>query len=419
MKICFVGAFPPSGRQLNEYAFHIAKELRKDPLLSLTILSDELDRPAEELPGFDVVRCWRFNDPNSPRRILKAVKAMDPDVVWFNLVFSSFGTPDHPISAFLGLTTPALLRMHGYYTHITLHHLMEHVDFSHAGINGVKERILRLGSNITTRILLMANSLSVLLPGYRTTLREKYRGEDVHFRNHGIFSQPEPPRFEKRNNPECRILAIGHWGTYKRLELMLEAFPKIVARVPDARLVVAGADHHTCRGYSQRLAEQYKDEPRIIWKGYVAEEDIPELYASSSIVVMPYSSSTGASGPAHQACEFGVPIVCSEITEFREMAKYESMAIDFYRNGDADDLAQKCIDILSNEQKQREMAEQNFSASIRMTMPEIIHSYLRNFDFHRRAKMLETLLHYRRLPRWVPSRSLLYRSASPGFLDWK
>jgi glycosyltransferase involved in cell wall biosynthesis len=419
MKICFVGAFPPSGRQLNEYAFHIAKELRRDPLLSLTILGDELGGPADELPGFDVVRCWRFNDPANPLRILRAVEAIEPDVVWFNLVFSSFGTPDHPLSAFFGLCTPALLRLKGYYTHITLHHLMEHVDFSHAGIHGLKERILRLGSNVTTRILLMSNSLSVLLPGYRKTLLTKYRGDDVHFRNHGIFSQPEPPRFEKRNNPERRILAIGHWGTYKRLELMLEAFPRIVEQIPEARLIVAGADHHTCRGYSQRLAELYRHEPRIIWKGYVAEEHIPELYASSSIVVMPYSSSTGASGPAHQACEFGVPIVCSEISEFREMAAYEGMAIDFYRNGDANDLAEKCLAILGNEQKQREMAEQNFSASVRMTMPEIIHSYLRNFDFHRRTKMLDSLARYRRWPRWVPSRSLLYRATSPGFLDWK
>jgi glycosyltransferase involved in cell wall biosynthesis len=419
MKICFVGAFPPSGRQLNEYAFHIAKELRRDPLLSLTILSDVLETPAPELPGFDVIRCWKFNDPLNPLRILKVVREIKPDVVWFNLVFSSFGTPDHPFSAFFGLNTPALMRLNGYYTHITLHHLMEHVEFSHAGIDGIKEKILRLGSNVTTRILLMANSLSVLLPGYRSTLIRKYRGEDVHFRNHGIFSQPQYPRFEKRNNPEARILAIGHWGTYKRLELMLEAFPKILEKAPNARLVVAGADHHTCQGYSQRLAEQYRHEPRIIWKGYVPEDEIPELFASSSIVVMPYSSSTGASGPAHQACEYGVPIVCSEIPEFREMALYEGMAIDFYQNGDADDLSQKCIAILTNDKKQRSMAEQNFAASVRMTMPEIIHSYLRTFDFHRRSKLLASLSRFRSLPRWVPSRSLLYRSANPAFLNWE
>ena len=43
MKICLVTAFPPSRRGLNEYGFHLARELRRDPLLSLTILADELD----------------------------------------------------------------------------------------------------------------------------------------------------------------------------------------------------------------------------------------------------------------------------------------------------------------------------------------------------------------------------------------
>ena len=42
MKICLVATFPPSGRQLNEYAFHIARELQRNPNVELTILADEL-----------------------------------------------------------------------------------------------------------------------------------------------------------------------------------------------------------------------------------------------------------------------------------------------------------------------------------------------------------------------------------------
>jgi len=40
MKICLVTAFPPSRRGLNEYGYHLARELQRDPLLSLTILAD-------------------------------------------------------------------------------------------------------------------------------------------------------------------------------------------------------------------------------------------------------------------------------------------------------------------------------------------------------------------------------------------
>ena len=416
MKICFVAAFPPSGRQLNEYAFHIARELQRDPLLSLTILSDELDTPEPELPEFDVIRCWRFNALSNPIRLLREIRRIKPDVVWFNLVFSSFGTPDSPIAAFAGLCTPALIRLSGFYTHITLHHLMEHVDFSHANIR--LEKLFRFASSVTTRILLMANSMSVLLPGYRRTLIKKYRGEDVHFHAHGIFSKPEYPAFEKRNNPDIRILAIGHWGTYKRLELLMEAFPKIAERVPDARLVIAGSNHHTTPGYWESMAEKYKHDKRITFKGYVPEEEIPELFATSSLLAMPYSSSTGASGPAHQACEYGLPIVSADIPDFCEMAEYEDMAMSFYKTGDANDFCEKVVAILSAPERQKQMAEQNFSAGVRMTMPEIIHRYLRTFDFHRRTKLLASVSKFRTIPRWIPSRSKIFRAASPDFITW-
>ena len=45
MKICFVSGFPPSKAVLNEYGFHVARELQADPLISLTILADDYSGP--------------------------------------------------------------------------------------------------------------------------------------------------------------------------------------------------------------------------------------------------------------------------------------------------------------------------------------------------------------------------------------
>ena len=81
MKICLITAFPPSRRGLNEYGFHLARELRRDPLLSLTILADELDGPAEELPDFDVMRCWSFDGISNLARLTKVIHDIKPDVV--------------------------------------------------------------------------------------------------------------------------------------------------------------------------------------------------------------------------------------------------------------------------------------------------------------------------------------------------
>src|SRR5437762_9261642 len=119
MKVCLVTAFPPSSERLNEYGFHLAKEIKKHDLISLTVLADRMNEPAEELPDFDVDRCWKFNSPTTPFALLRAAHRHKPDVVWFHLGLSTFG--DTPISAVLGRCRSFLRRPFGVYPHITLH----------------------------------------------------------------------------------------------------------------------------------------------------------------------------------------------------------------------------------------------------------------------------------------------------------
>ena len=400
MRICLVATFPPSGRQLNEYAFHIARELRRNPTIHLTILADELaeyqfatdenGKPLSskfqaELPDFEVIRCWRFNDLTTPVRLLRTIQKLQPDIVWFNLVFSTFATQDHPVAAFAGLSAPALTRAMGFHTHVTLHHIIEHVDFASAGVK--QEKLFRLGSDMATRVLLKAHSVSVLLSGYQRTLVKKYAAQNVLLGTHGVFEpRPTPPDFTLRGNPDQRILAIGHWGTYKRLETLMEAFPRVLREVPNARLIVAGANHHTKPGYWESIRESQRGNPRIEFRGYVAEQDIPDLFRTTSIVALPYDSATGSSGPAHQACEYGVPIISADIPDFRRMAEDEDMAISFYRPGDPSDLADKLIEILQSPEQQRQLAHHNFSAAMRMTMPSVVRHYLRWFELSRHKK---------------------------------
>src|SRR5579884_1912088 len=259
MKICLVTAFPPSRRGLNEYGFHIARELQADSLLSVTVLADELESAEPELPDFEVRRCWSFNSVKNTARILSAVRDIRPDVVWFNLLFSTFG--NKPVPAFIGLGAPAATRAAGFYTHVTLHHLIDNIDLTDAGVRS--PRLYRFAGGIATRMLLSANSISVLLPAYRRTLMEKYRGANVHFRFHGILSaRPEYPDFSRRGNPH-RILAFGKWGTYKRLELLIEAFQRFSRNRDDVRLVIAGSNHPMTPGYVESVAASVADDHKI------------------------------------------------------------------------------------------------------------------------------------------------------------
>jgi glycosyltransferase involved in cell wall biosynthesis len=415
MKICLVTTFPPSQGGLSEYGLHLANELQRNPFIRLTVLADTISTSQPELERFRVERCWSFDDPASPFKILRAIRKSKPDVVWFNLLFSTFGR--NPLIAFAGLLTPVLSRLTGCYTHVTLHHLMDTVNLKDAGVRHA--RTYRLAGAFATRMLLLANSVSVLMPGYRNILHEKYGRDNVHLRSHGILSrEPQFPDFSRRGNPEHRILAFGKWGTYKRLELMVEAFKRVSEALPHARLVVGGGNHPQAAGYVESMKKKCEGNPAIEFTGYVHEEQLPSLFQSASVAVMPYSSSTGCSGVAHVACAYGVPIVCADLEDFRQMSDGEGMAIEFYKSGDVEDLANCLIRFLSDPLRQEAMAEQNFSAALRMTMPNIVLKYLRHFDLEKRALALRQIMRLRKLPSWVPSKPLLLRLMTHNSLGW-
>jgi len=402
MKICLVATFPPSGRQLNEYAFYIANELRRHPNVELTILADEVSNydfvtdengkkiAANDLPelkGFNVVRCWKFDSLSNPARLLNTIRKLKPDVVWYHLVYSTFATADKPVTAFAGLSIPALTRGAGFYTHVTLHQIIEHVDFAGTGVR--RERLFRLGAEMATRTLLRANSVSVLLPGYYQTLSTKYRARNVMLGTHGTFAPVMiPPDFSKRGNPDQRILAFGHWGTYKRLETLMQAFPLVLKKAPRAKLIVAGANHYTTPGYWESIRASLPPDLPVEFRGYVAEEAVPELFQTASIVVLPYDSATGASGPAHQACEFGVPIVSADLPDFRAMAENEDLAMRFYKVGDAGDLAEELAAVLQSPKLERTMAHQNVAAGLEMNITQVVSNYLRWFELSKCKKLL-------------------------------
>jgi glycosyltransferase involved in cell wall biosynthesis len=241
----------------------------------------------------------------------------------------------------------------------------------------------------------------------------------VHFRAHGILSaRPEFPDLAMRGNPH-KIIAFGKWGTYKRPEPLIEAFLRIRDKIPaGAKLVIAGGNNPLAVGYIESLQEKYSDCSAIEFTGYLAEERIPGLFRDASLMVMPYTSATGSSGVAHLACEYGVPVVCSDIHDFREMAEDEGLAVDFYELGNTDALAQAMLSLLQSPARLQEMAEQNFAAALRMTMPQIIRQYLRAFTLHQKRKALEPIARFRRLPNWVPSRSRLFRAAAPRWASW-
>ncbi len=377
MRICLVTTFPPSRHHLSEYGFHLAQELRRQEV-DFTILGDVYasEQPDHgELPGFKVRRCWRVGAMGNALRILSAVRELKPDIVWFNLVYSTFGT--NPIAAFSGLFVPELIRAAGFRTHVTLHHLMALCDLHHADISF--PRVYRFAGSIATRSLLRANSVSVLLERYQCMLQEEYGAKNIGVRPHGSLGRPHPPDAALRPPNEFRMLAFGKWGRYKRLETPLEAFSEVLSKVPGASLIIAGCDHPNRQGYLAGLKEKWGSNPRIKFLGYLDEDQLEDVFRAAHVAVMPYLSSGGPSGVAHIAARFGLPIMAANVDDFVRLAEEEGLAIDTYEPGNSVDLASRMIALAHDPAHQTRMAEQNYKVAMRSTMPNIVASYLAEF----------------------------------------
>ncbi|GAA0502014.1 glycosyltransferase [Deinococcus depolymerans] len=378
MHLAVVTAFPPGRRSLNEYGLHLSRVLsEKEEVRRVTILAD---RVAPELAAQDapnVRRIWEFNDPLSAARILLALRRARPDAVIFNLQMASFG--DRRVPAALGLLTPLLARLTGTPSVTLLHNLFETVDLDRAGFGGnpVKTAVTRTFGRVFTRALLGSNLVATTMPRYVKLLRDRYGARNVFLAPHGTFQVPQPPR----PFPDVpTVMTFGKFGTYKRVEVLIEAHRRLLLRDPRTRLVIAGSDTPNAPGYLDGVRRACADVPNVTFTGYVAEEDVPGVFSDCTVVAFPYSATTGSSGVLHQAGEFGRAAVMPRIGDLADLIEEEGYRAEFFTPEDPDSLADALWRVLGDPRQAAALGEANWRVAAGLPLADVADWYLLHLE---------------------------------------
>ena len=383
MRIALVTTYPPGGGSLNEYAFHFIRFLRQkaSDVSEIVLLTDELPagerypEPAADGVPMRIVPCWRFGALNNATKITAAVRACQPDVVLFNIQFASFGSGK--VSAALGLLTPALVKAAGFTTIVLLHNIMETVDLKSAGFgaNRLVEGLIRLFGNISTRLLLTADLVALTIPKYVEILAAKYRADNVLLAPHGAFDQAPPPPPEVPGAP-LQIMTFGKFGTYKKIEVLIEAFKLLAPQHPGLELVIAGTNSPNAPGYLEQSQRQNAGLPGLRFTGYVSEDDVPRIFGESSVVVFPYTSTTGSSGVLHQAGNYGRAVVMPNIGDLAEIIAEEGYVGEFFEPGDVASLAAALDRVLADSAHRHELGTRNYLAACGLPISDVVDWYL-------------------------------------------
>lgn len=114
------------------------------------------------------------------------------------------------------------------------------------------------------------------------------------------------------------LLFFGFVRPYKGLEYLIRALPRIVERLPDAHLVVAG-EFWSSREFYERYAREFGVEGRIRFVDrYIPNEELQPYFAIADVVVLPYVSAT-QSGVAQLAFGFDKPVITTRVGGLAEV----------------------------------------------------------------------------------------------------
>lgn len=112
------------------------------------------------------------------------------------------------------------------------------------------------------------------------------------------------------------LLFFGFIRRYKGLHVLLDAMPHVLARLPNARLVVAGefyADEEALRAQAAPLGDAVRFDA-----DYIPDAAVGRYFCAADVVVQPYVSAT-QSGVAQIAFHFRRPLVTTDVGGLAEI----------------------------------------------------------------------------------------------------
>lgn len=324
-KIVIVGpAYPYRGGN-SLFVSHIFDALSKQ--FNVKIYNYKLLYPSFLFPGstqFDESNTALLKAPNE--RVVnsinpinwistaKKIKAEDADLIVFDWWHPFFGPCHYSISQMIKSK---------YKNKILF--ITENV-ISHEG-NFVDRILTKIGLKNSDRFLSLSeqveNELKDLAKGkkvYRTELPvyDCYQSDET-----AIQSTKKDFKFDEEDKV---LLFFGYVRTYKGLDILIDAMPKLIEQDKRFQLLVVGEFYDSPDKYFKQIKMlNIENHVKIINK-FVANEDVYKYYLASDVVVLPYRSAT-QSGILNVAYGFQKPVIVTDVGGLAEFVDDEKTGV--------------------------------------------------------------------------------------------
>lgn len=163
-----------------------------------------------------------------------------------------------------------------------------------------------------------------------------------------IHSGLDWKRFQDRGHlnekTERIILSMGRLKRYKNIQHVIQAMPRILAAVPDARLVIVGGGDY--RTTLESLVRKMGLTARVAFAGFVSEEEKVDWFRRAMVSVYP-SSKEGWGLTVIEANACYTPVVAANVAGLKDAVVHDETGL-LFPVGDVNALAEALIRLLQD-----------------------------------------------------------------------
>ena len=223
--------------------------------------------------------------------IKKFINEQNPDIVHYN-DFANLGI------------LPTLLNH--YNKIMTIHDPLPHIG-SDTWLNRLKRWI---NFKLVKKYILLNTSQQVeFSKTYKIPL------DNIFLSRLGVFEFYRENHIDLKNvsNHNLSILFFGRITPYKGLDVLLEAFERVLKEIPDAKLVIAGKGDFSFNKFTLRNV--------TVLNRFIPNEELFDLISKSSFVVCPYIEAT-QSGVIMTSFSLQKPVLATRVGGLAEMVEH-------------------------------------------------------------------------------------------------
>lgn len=162
------------------------------------------------------------------------------------------------------------------------------------------------------------------------------------------------------------LMSVSTFNKRKNVMTLIESFNSLNKDFSNLKLVLVGRD-----GNDAKIKAIKRENDNIIFSGFVSDKELSILYKNAKLYIFP-SIYEGFGIPIIDAQAFGVPVLCSDIQVFREIAGEGAVFCEPFTEG----IKKGLIELLNNQDMKEELIKKGFE-NVKRFSHEVIKEQLK------------------------------------------